>query len=155
MKNGVTVKIVKDINLQALTDLKARLDADKRGIKIGYPAGDTEPDGTSLALIARVHEYGSPEQGIPERPFLQSGITQNRDKLTAVSKGLLVNIIQGSRDVTNALGVLGEVARTSVQQKITEGPFTPNNAATIKRKGSSRPLIDTGHLRSGIKAVSE
>ena len=37
-----------------------------------------------------------------------------------------------------------------MKNTFTTGSFTPNKPATIKRKGSSRPLIDTGHLRQSI-----
>ena len=45
------------------------------------------------------------------------------------------------------------IARNAVVRKINKGPFTPNAPATVKRKGSSQPLIDTGNLRKSITFV--
>lgn len=42
----------------------------------------------------------------------------------------------------------------AVKENITAGgiPFIPLKPATIKRKGSSKPLIDTGAMRRGVRA---
>ena len=45
----------------------------------------------------------------------------------------------------------GNFVEGLVKDKIVNGPFVPNSPATIKRKGSSRPLIDTGHLRQSVR----
>ena len=70
----VTKKILKDIDFRAFDDLKRRIDAGKHTVRVGVPSGDAEADGTSVAMIAAVHEYGSPAHGIPERPFLRVAI---------------------------------------------------------------------------------
>ena len=38
----------------------------------------------------------------------------------------------------------------AMKLKFTDGTLTPNAPSTIKKKGSSRPLIDTGQLRQSI-----
>ena len=37
-----------------------------------------------------------------------------------------------------------------VKRKFRTGPFKPLKPSTIRRKGSSRPMIDTGRLRNSI-----
>ena len=49
-----------------------------------------------------------------------------------------------------ALGQLGEMTKGDVQTEIRSGDFAPLKPATIKRKGSSRPLIDTGQMVQSI-----
>jgi hypothetical protein len=41
-------------------------------------------------------------------------------------------------------------AAADVQAYMVNGKFAPLKAKTIKRKGSSKPLIDTGQLRQSI-----
>ena len=44
-------------------------------------AGDTEGGEFSLAELAAVHEFGSPENGIPERSFIRSTMTAAREEM--------------------------------------------------------------------------
>lgn len=146
----VKVKILKDINAKAFDELRARIKADHSKINVGVPVGKSEADGTPVALIAAVHEFGSPQKGIPERPFLRTTIQENRAKYVQLNRRNLVEVLNGKMNVEQALGQLGEVAKGDVQAKIASGGFAPLKEATIKRKGSSKPLIDTGQLRQSI-----
>ena len=40
-----------------------------------------------------------------------------------------------------------------MQDKITSGSFAPNAESTIKKKGSSKPLVDTGRMRKSVNYV--
>jgi phage gpG-like protein len=97
-----------------------------------------------------VHEFGSPERGIPERPFLRTTIQANKGKYVQLNRKNLVAVLNKTMTVEQALGQLGAVAAGDVQAQIASGGFAPLKAATIKRKGSSKPLIDTGQLRQSI-----
>jgi hypothetical protein len=44
-------------------------------------------------------------------------------------------------------------AQAAVKNKVVTGPFEPNKPATIARKGSDRPLIDTAQLLNSITYV--
>jgi hypothetical protein len=48
------------------------------------------------------------------------------------------------------LNKLGILAQGDIQQEITDLRDPPNAPATIKAKGSSNPLIDTGEMRSKV-----
>ena len=37
-----------------------------------------------------------------------------------------------------------------MQHQMVEGEFVPNAPSTIRKKGSDKPLIDTGQLRQGV-----
>lgn len=147
---SVKVRILKDINAKAFDELRDRLKAAHSKINVGVPAGKSEADGTPVALIAAVHEFGSPEKGIPERPFLRSTIQANKAKYVQLNRRNLVAVLNGKMTMEQALGQLGVVATGDVQAGIVAGGFAPLKAATIKRKGSSKPLIDTGQLRQSI-----
>ena len=109
----------------------------------------------SLAMVAAVHEFGSPEQGIPERSFLRGGIRRAAPKLNAVNIDSLRKVLLGKMTIEQAIEKLGVVAAGEVKREFVVGTFAPNKPATIKRKGSSRPLIDTGSLRQSITYVVE
>lgn len=105
-----------------------------------------------LAVIAAIHEFGLGD--MPQRSFLRSAYDENLpviDKMIQrVAKGAVFGL-----GTNAALNQLGNVVQGMVQRKIVDGPFVPNSPATIKRKKSSKPLIDTGHLRQSIRYVIE
>lgn len=45
---------------------------------------------------------------------------------------------------------IGIFQKDLIQDKIEEGDFTPNAESTIRKKGSSKPLIDTGRMRQSV-----
>lgn len=147
---SVSVKVLKDIDPKALDRLRQRLVGDNRVVNVGVPEGKREEDGTPVAMIAAVHEFGSPSQGIPERPFLRVAVQRNRQKYVRLNRINLVKMLRGQATAEQALGQLGEMAKGDVQTEIRSGVFTPLKEATKKRKGSSRPLIDTGQMVQSI-----
>lgn len=145
----VTTRLLKDVDLRVFDDLKKRF-IGARVVKVGWPQGKAEADGTPLAMIAAVHEFGDPERGIPERSSLRSSMQENAQKYVRLNKLNLVSILRGGLTADEALGQLGEMAKSDVQVKIRSGDFVPLKPATVARKGSSKPLIDSGQLVQGV-----
>lgn len=119
-------------------------------VRVGVPDGATESDGSKIAVIAATHEFGSPERGIPPRPFLAPSIIDSKAEIAALNKTELAAVVSGKRTVDESLSRTGAVAAGKVQQYIRNGSFAPLKEATKKRKGSSKPLIDTGNLVQSI-----
>lgn len=146
---SVTAKLLKSSDLKSFDELKRRL-IGERLVRVGFPQGKTEADGTPVAMIAAVHEFGSPEQGITERSFMRSSIRANAQKYVRLNKVNLVRIVRGQLTADQALGQLGEMAKGDMQQTIRAGDFAPLKQATIDRKGSSKPLIDTSQMVQSV-----
>lgn len=108
------------------------------------------PEGLSNAEIGTVHEYGDPSRNIPQRSFIGSAMDEQRDALVKFAAASVRSAIDGKRNVREAGSLLGEKAKAAIQSKIVTGPFVPNAPRTIALKGSSKPLIDTGHLRQSV-----
>lgn len=86
---------------------------------------------------------------IPARPFMRQAADANAQKWGDDAERLAAMVIQGmSKD--QALELLGVEMKGDIQAIFTTGSFAPNSSMTIQKKGSSRPLIDTGRLRSSI-----
>jgi hypothetical protein len=137
-------------DLPGIRQLAQALADANRSVLVGVPAGKIEPDGTTMALVAAVQEFGSPENNIPERPFLRMGIAAGRPRFERLNSGNLRLILAGRKTVTRALEELGNLAAGEVKRGMVTLKFEPLKPATIARKGSSRPLIDTGNLRQSI-----
>lgn len=105
-----------------------------------------------LAVIAAIHEFGLGD--MPQRSFLRSAYDENLPMIDKMIQRVANGAVFGL-GTNAALNQLGNVVQGMVQRKIVDGPFKPNSLATIKRKRSSRPLIDTGHLRQSIRYVIE
>jgi hypothetical protein len=162
----ITSKIVKDVRSQTFEKLKLRASVDKKYTKVGIPGTSKEPDGTPLALIGLVMEFGSPEHGIPERPSLIPATRKGKTDFVRLNKHNLPKILREEMTLDKALAQLGAMAVGKVQKEILNGDFVPLAAATIaarKRRLSSgykaalarvqgkpvaldKPLIDTGQF---------
>lgn len=145
----MSTKIIKDFDGKFLENLKRRLTGKREHVvNVGFPSSAKEPDGTSTALVAAVHEYGS--EHVPERPFMRVAIQENLGNYKALNANSLKQLVRGSITTDKALGLLGLMASSHIKEKIKNGSFAPLKAATIKRKGSSKPLIDTGQMRQSV-----
>jgi hypothetical protein len=158
MKSGMAVKTdrVKRI-ARALEVLPGKQ------VLVGVPeersARPEENDDVSNATLGYIHEFGAPEANIPARPFLIPGIRDGRGKFSRYLKQAAAGALDSeAKTLENALGAAGQVAASSVQRKITTGPFAPLAASTLARRRArgrtgTRPLIDTGALRRAITWV--
>lgn len=131
--------------------IKVGVQAKDKTVKRGK-GGSIRNTDQPLAAIAAIHEFGL--GGMPQRSFLRSAFDENKPMINKMGDHIVNSAIKGI-SVETALDQLGNVVQGMVQKKIVDGPFVPNSPATIKRKKSSRPLIDTGHLRQSIRYVIE
>ena len=114
-------------------------------IVVGVPKNSAPyPDGTSVILVALVHEFGSVIRNIPERSFLRAGVKRNSKKYTKLFASLAKESLNGSGDFLRGLNKIGLVAQTDVRQEITDLKTPP-----LKSRAGN-PLVDTGHLRQSI-----
>lgn len=115
-------------------------------VKVGFPSGLTDGDVINRAIW---NHYGT-SRGIPSRPFLTNAMRSNRRKYLDAMKTSASKILTGQITLTQFLNKLGALAQGDVQMEITNLRFPPNAPSTIKAKGSSNPLIDTGEMRSAV-----
>ena len=120
-------------------------------VKVGLPEGTgAYPDGTSVILVGAVNEFGSDDGRIPERSFLRAAFRDGKTRLDGIRAELVRAVSEGRRDPVEALELLGTEAASMVQDKILAVRQPPNAPSTVKSKGSSNPLVDTGLLRQSI-----
>jgi hypothetical protein len=113
-------------------------------VKVGVLEGATESDGTPMALIAAVHEYGSKKRNIPQRSFVRGWVDDSKSQINSTVEKLMARVSGGTLTAQKALKTLGVFGVGGIKAKIKRGPFTPLS----RRKGT--PLIDTGQLRNSI-----
>lgn len=125
----------------------------KAYVKAGVLGGTTRND-TDLtnAQIASIHEYGLGK--VPARPFIRPPFDIMRDQyLTMLRNGFKKAASRMSPDLfRQLLGLIGQKMVADIKNYVTQGTGVPPplSSATIKRKGSSRPLVDSGQLLNSI-----
>ena len=119
-------------------------------IRVGLPDMPHEDTNLTIAQIGMIHEYGAPAANIPERPFLHPAIAEGADQIRKLDEELLFAVQNGKYPKDMAMRRLGVLAVRLVQEKIRHGQFVPLKAATIARKGSSQPLIDSGQMVQSV-----
>ena len=133
--------------VRIIADITKNVEGSGKTLSVGFLDGSTYPDGTSTPLVAAVQEFGSPSRNIPPRPFFRNMIARKHNEWpSAVAELLKAN----NYNVTKALMQTGEGIKGQLQQSIKDTNTPPLAPATIKRKGFSTPLIDTGHMINSI-----
>lgn len=88
---------------------------------------------------------------IPERSFIRSTFDEKSKVWMQKAQYQVGSVIDGKKNATIAMEVMGNVMQGDVQKKMVDGPFTANSKKTISKKGSNKPLIDTGRMRQSIR----
>ena len=113
----------------------------------------------SLALIARTLNYGrEPGQTlggrkygrIPARPFMKFAAEIWAREYPKLLKAYIPRVLNGSMTVDGFLSAMGERTRDAIKKAIETGDYVPLSPKTIARKGSDRPLIDTGRMLNAV-----
>jgi hypothetical protein len=112
-----------------------------------YPGGDL-----TVAEVAAVNEYGTQDGRIPARSFLRSTFEARREELAEMGREFIEKVVDGKLDLAIALGRMGAWLAGKVKRAITDGDGIPpeNRPSTVRKKGSSRPLVDTGRMLAAI-----
>lgn len=122
----------------------------KGGAEAGILTGSgTGEGGASLAEIAIWNELGT--QRIPARPFIGSTADEKRREWAEIVARINRLVLAGKIDSATASEILGQQMQADIQQKIIDLRSPPNSEATIAKKGSDNPLIDTGAMKDAVK----
>lgn len=156
MFNAV-VKIVKQLDNenkleQQLKELK------KLSVLVGIPQEKASRpelgEKVNNAELAYIHTNGSPIRNIPPRPIIEPAIKDSKeqigDQLAKAAKATLDG--KDGKPYLEKAGIIGQNASRGWFTNPKNG-WQPNSPLTISKKGSDKPLIDTGELRKSITYV--
>lgn len=116
-------------------------------VKVGFLAGATYPNGTPVAMIAAIQNWGAPRAGIPPRPFFSNMIAAKSPEWGPATGALL---IANDYDAAKTLAQVGEAVSGQLRQSIIDTNAPPLAASTVARKGFDKPLVDTGVMLNSI-----
>lgn len=120
-------------------------------LRVGFLEGATYPDGTPVALVAAIQNFGAPARGIPPRPFFTNMIKAKSDGWGDSFARIMA---QPNMTPKRALKIMGQGIEGQLRESIVATNTPPLAPATIARKGgtptAAKPLIDTGHMFDSI-----
>ncbi|EPZ8126257.1 hypothetical protein ACXV6R_004165 [Yersinia enterocolitica] len=144
-------------------------------VKVGFLAGATYPDGTSVPMVAASNEFGNPASGSPPRPFFRNAISENSGKWAENTESLMKHH-EGNTELV--LNLMGEIIKDDVMRSIGALVYPAISPVTVllrdrfpMRDGmtfddvlaarkdvndgitgdvSNKPLIWTGHMQSSV-----
>ena len=120
-------------------------------VRIGFQQGvATDENGTDICDIAAWNELGT--SNMPSRPFLRKSVDENEAKINNFVQSQKKRLVKGE-SAEQILKEIGIFQKDLIQEKITEGSFEPNAPSTVSKKGSDKPLIDTGRMRQSVNFV--
>lgn len=143
-------KDVEDRDLGLAKIIRETGEMDGAILEVGILAeeGSRKGDGNlTSAQVGLYMEVGAPKANVDARPWLSTAIDDNQNRINAMIRVTTEAALDG-KDFERRMKLDGERVRTMIQSKIRNGDpkWKPLEDSTIAKKGSTKPLIDTGQL---------
>jgi hypothetical protein len=160
-----------------LADLSKKVQR-KSVLKAGFLEGAKYDDGTPVAMVAAIQNFGAPARGIPPRPFMTNAVTEHGEEW---GQKLATLLKTADFNAETALTQLGAEVVADIQQAISDLDSPPLSPVTlmlrkmhIGRKNdpitfaevlearrrvaagedpggaSDKPLVYSGHMRQSV-----
>jgi len=118
----------------------------RKDVLVGVPEdkANRDDDGNHVgeannAMLAYIHDNGSPAANIPARPFMRPGIKAVSDKLETRLKSAANAALDGDTGkIETQLEAAGLIAQTSIKKAIGDGDFAPLAPSTIAARARGR-----------------
>lgn len=132
--------------LRELTELEVRIGY-QRGTLSGNPDNSSRAD---LVDIAMWNEFGT--VNIPSRPFMRDSVDKHEAAINHMLTAQKDALLHGAtaREILNTAGLFQQ---DLIQTEIEQGDFVANAPTTIRKKGSDKPLIDTGTMKNSVHYI--
>ncbi|AHG75433.1 hypothetical protein X808_9100 [Mannheimia varigena USDA-ARS-USMARC-1296] len=146
--------------------IKSLKAAKNKVVKIGIVEQQQYEDGTPVAYVAAIHEYGSPSNNIPPRPFFRPTISAQKQAWANIGK----QILQNGGSAEEVLDSVGDRAKSDIFETISNIDAPQLAISTKKARNrkahqqaakygkkpnavSIKPLVDTKLLIHSIGYV--
>jgi len=144
---------LKQFNLDKIKATLERVPEEFDGMvaQVGFPSGINYEDGTNVAYVATIQEFGAPEANIPPRPFMRPTVKEKKEYWTKIIKSRVPQVVIGKMSAFDVLDLVGMAAAADIQTKISSIYSPPNSPATLARKNGTKPLVDTGLMLASVQ----
>ena len=122
-------------------------------VKVGIQSdAGADKEGDFIIDRAVSNEFGT--EKIPERSFMRSAFDMKRFALIELINRLTNGIKQRKVDAKRAANILGQTHEGDIKNRIDEITSPALSPVTIAKKGSTKPLIDTGQMKQSVRFVA-
>lgn len=135
-------------------------------VKVGFPKSRSSRGNIMKAIY---NEFGTRGSGkvfvtprgsgfggpIPERPFVRMAVKRNLPKYRQAMKDAALALLLGKTSMAVVLARLGALGAQDIKKEAVNLTSPPNSPTTIRLKGSSNPLVDTGEMIGAVTWVRE
>jgi hypothetical protein len=139
--------------------------SDKVG-KVGFFETSKYEDGTPVAYVAVIQEFGAPEKGIPPRPFMRTTVEAREGDWQAIARQGAEAMLAGKATGDQVLEAIGMKAAGDIRRTISQisTPALAQSTVDARRRGKAdkqtvgaltKPLVDTGTLINAVQSVVE
>lgn len=127
-------------------------------IEVGYFNTAKYPDGTPVAYVAAIQEWGYAAGGIPPRATIRPTIAEKQSEWGRQIAGATSGAIDGNVNIRKAYEAIGAMAAGDIGKKITQIMSPPLKSSTIRARQSrkktpgvsAKPLVDTGLMLQSV-----
>lgn len=134
--------------------------------KVGWFESAVYPNGTPVAYIATIQEFGAPSRNIPARPFMRPTVKEQSDNWKKLMFSGSKSILKGTATAQHVMDALGAKAAGDVAKTISQiwtPPLAPRTIQARARRLSSKeitpsltkPLVDTARMIDSVTHIVE
>lgn len=136
--------------------------ASKR-VSVGWFDNSKYMDGTPVAYVAAIQEFGYPQGSIPARPFIRPTMASKAAQWTRTLERGGSQVMRGTMTVDQMLGQFGMLVAGQVGEAIKAVSDPPLAESTVRARASRRvspgvskkPLVDTGLMIQSVASKVE
>lgn len=113
-------------------------------------AGTYKEESVNIALVAAVLHYGR-DGSYKKWPFIANGIKKGTSQLNRLREKVLLKITKNEFSVRQGISLIGLKGEALIKKEIrtVTSPAIEDSTAA-RKKGSTKPLIDSGQLLNSI-----
>lgn len=140
--------------------------ADGKVGKVGFFESAKYEDGTPVAYVAAINEFGYPEGGIPSRSFMRTTIAAEKKNWKLLATSGARAILAGNYTIADVLEGIGLQAAGDIRKTISN-IWSPKLAdatiaARVRKRADgktvgnlNKPLVDSGYMLSQVNNTVE
>ena len=155
-------KVSSQGSLKRLADSLAELS--KKRAAVGFFDTATYPDGTPVAHVATIQEFGAGK--IPPRSFMRSTVAEQKEAWKATLAQGAKRVLEDKLTVEQMLDALGQSAAGQIKEKISSITAPALSEATLYLRQnridkslpvntSTKPLVDTSYMLDSVDSKVE
>lgn len=121
-----------------------------------------DKEATPVAYVAAIQEFGAEitfENGAkaitPARPFMRPTVAERGNVWLGYLRDGAKSVLTGGATASQVMELVTMRAAGDVGKAISQVSAPPLSPLTIQRKGSTKPLVDTGQMIQSVTGVVE